>query len=105
MQEARIHKENTELLSVNKKRILFTLLSFSLIYLVGYVIDPFATYWQLYFQRSLLEIVGEWTITLMYCFIISEFSIYVHQKLDGSITWKEKPAKRLLIESIISSYS
>lgn len=96
------YKEKTELISINKKRLLFTALSFLLIYLVAFIIDPFSMYWKDYFDRSPADIMGEWSISLLYCFIISEYSIFVHNKLDGSFTWKEKPVKRLFVETMMN---
>lgn len=102
MQRSIPYKEKRELISVNEKRLLFTTLSFLLIYLVAFIIDPFSLYWEDYFHRTTAEIAGEWSVSLIYCFIISEYSIFVHNKLDGSFTWKEKPVKRLFIETIMN---
>lgn len=102
MQDKTIYKNEKNLISTNKKRLLFTLLSFFLIYLVAYIIDPFSSCWNGYFQRNTFEILGEWTFTIIYSFFISEFSIIVHKKLDRVLTWKDHPAERLLIETVIN---
>lgn len=94
--------KNNVLISKNKKRIVFTISSFLLVYLVGYIIDPFARCWNGYFTRNPLEILGEWAISLLSCFIISEISIVVHDKLDRVLTWKESASKRLFAETAIN---
>jgi len=50
----------------------------------------------------MFEILGEWTFTIIYSFIISEFSIIVHDKLDKFLTWKDSPTERLLLETVIN---
>ena len=102
MQDKTIYKNEKNLISTNKKRLLFTLLSFFLIYLVAYIIDPFSSCWNGYFQRNMFEILGEWTFTIIYSFLISEFSIIVHNRLDRILTWKDNPTERLLIETVIN---
>jgi len=102
MQNSLPYNEKSELISTNKKRLLFTVLSFLLIYLIDFIMDPFSLYWKEYFNRSVSNIIIEWSVGILYCYIISEYSIYVHQRLDRAYTWKEKPAKRLLVETLLN---
>ncbi|MDM1293001.1 histidine kinase [Sphingobacterium sp. N143] len=104
MQDKTIYKNEKNLISTNKKRLLFTILSFFLIYLIAYIIDPFSSCWNGYFQRNIFEILGEWTFTIIYSFLISEFSIFMHAKLDRVITWKDNPTERLIIETVINLF-
>ncbi|WP_313156721.1 sensor histidine kinase [Sphingobacterium multivorum] len=105
MQDIAIYKNDKTLISTNKKRLIFTFLSFLLIYLVAYIIDPFSSCWDGYFKRNMFEILGEWTFTIIYSFIISEFSIIVHDKLNKFLTWKDSPTERLLLETVINLFA
>lgn len=92
-------KENAqELISTNKKRVLFTVLSFFSIYLIAYLIDPFSSYWEDYFQHSAVELVFDWGGTLLCCVLISELSVFVHNRLNRVLSWTEKPTKRQVWE-------
>lgn len=95
-------KKAEELISNNKKRVLFTLLSFFAINLVAYIIDPFSHYWQNYFERTTGNLLMDWGSTLVCCLAISELSIFVHNRLNKVLAWTEKATKRLLVEVAIN---
>ncbi len=94
-----------ELISSNKKRVVFTLLSFFSIYLIAYLIDPFSSYWKDYFRRSAVEVAVDWGGTLLCCLLISELSIFVHNRLNRILSWTEKSTRRLLVEVVINLVS
>ncbi|QIL40404.1 histidine kinase [Pedobacter sp. HDW13] len=89
-------------LSNKTRRILFLFCAFVLYYLVSFLIDPYAKFWQNYFQRSHLDIAAEWLITFLFCFLVAEATIVIHNKLNKRIPWTKKPGKRLFIETLLN---
>lgn len=73
--------------------------AFLLLYLVSYVIDPYSVYITNYFKRNPLEILREWVISFVFCFLISESSIRIHAMLNKYLPWTENSGKRLIIEA------
>ena len=86
-------------LSNKRKRILVVFFAFLLLYLGSYAIDPYSEYVTNYFKRNPLSILGEWAMSFLFCFLISESSIRIHAILNKHLRWTEKPGKRLIIES------
>jgi len=84
------------------KRILFIVSAFLLLYLVSYIIDPYSPCWKNYFTRDIPDIIIDWSISLLFCFLVSETSIYIGLKLNRYIQWTEKPSRRLLIETSLN---
>lgn len=80
------------------KRILFVFFVFLLFYLVSYLIDPYSEDWKDYFDRSPLELLTEWTISFIFCLLISESSIFIHSRLNAYIPWTKNTPKRLALE-------
>lgn len=94
-----MYRKKLPQLSNTRKRIVFIISAFLLFYLVSYVIDPFAPYWQNYFDRSVYRILGDQIPLLSFCILISESSILISKKLNKRIPWTERPVLRLLIEA------
>lgn len=86
-------------LNNNKKRILFIVFAFLLLYLVSFILDPYSYFWQGYFQRDVSDMLVEWTASLVFCFLVSESSIRIGNKLNKHIPWTERPLTRLLVEA------
>lgn len=86
-------------LNNKRKRILVAVLAFLALYLVSYILDPFAEYWQTYFQREPLLILGDWAISFIFCLSISEINIAIGRRLNRLLSWKEHPGKRLFMET------
>lgn len=84
------------------KRILFIVSAFLLLYLVSYIIDPYSPCWKNYFTRDIPDIIIDWSISLLFCFLVSETSIFIGLKLNRYIQWTEKPSRRLLIETSLN---
>lgn len=84
------------------KRILFIVSAFLLLYLVSYIIDPYSPCWKNYFTRDVPDIIIDWSISLLFCFLVSETSIFIGLKLNRYIQWTEKPSRRLLIETSLN---
>lgn len=80
-------------------RILVAVLAFLASYLVSYILDPFAAYWQDYFEREPLLILGDWLVSFLYCLSISEINIAIGMRLNRLMSWKEHPGKRLFLET------
>ncbi|MGJ1263125.1 sensor histidine kinase [Sphingobacterium spiritivorum] len=86
-------------LSTNKvKRILLVVFAFLLFYLVSFLIDPYGEFWQEYFQRGIFEIIEELVISFIFCFLISESSIFIHSRLNKYVPWTKNKIKRLILE-------
>lgn len=84
------------------KRVLFIISAFFLMYLVSYLIDPYSSYWQDYFNRSVFELLQDFAFTLVTCIIISESSLFISRRLNTSILWTEMPIRRLVVETALS---
>ncbi|MDR6571304.1 MULTISPECIES: sensor histidine kinase [Chitinophaga] len=92
-------------LSNKGKRILFVFFAFILMYLVSYVIDPYASFWKSYFDRNIFTLLAEWLVSLISCLLISESGIAIHAKLNKLLPWPEHPGKRLAIETSLNMVS
>lgn len=92
-------------LSNKGKRILFVFFAFILMYLVSYVMDPYAPFWRNYFDRNIFTLLAEWVVSFISCLLISEVGIAIHDKLNRSMPWTEQPGKRLAIESSLNVVS
>ncbi|WP_044171716.1 sensor histidine kinase [Flectobacillus major] len=86
-------------LSNKGKRIIIVVFAFILLNLVSYVIDPYSSYWVSYLKRSVLSITEDLALSFTFCLLISESSIFISNKLNESISWTEKPLKRLVFET------
>lgn len=80
------------------RRILFILFAFFCSYLIGYLLDPYAYYWKVYFKRSIGDMLFEWTSSFVFCFLVSEISIRIGNKLNKHLPWTDRPARRLAVE-------
>jgi len=87
------------ILTYTTKRIVFVLCMFILFYLVSFLVDPYSDFWRNYFHRSYLDIIAEWLVSLLNCFLVAEASLVIHHKLNKTLLWTEKPVKRLIIET------
>ncbi len=84
------------------RRILFIVSAFFLLYLISYVIDPYAYFWQVYFDREWSDMLMEWTVSLVFCILVSEASIRIGNKLNKKIPWTERPGRRLIVEASLN---
>jgi len=87
-------------LSDRIKRILFVVFAFFLFYFISFIIDPFDAYWQGYFQRNIWSLLVDWTVSFIFCLLISEFSIFIHTRLNRRLPWTQNPTKRFLTETV-----
>lgn len=85
-------------LNNQRKRILIVIFAFLMMYLVGYIINPFSPYWRDYFKRDYLEILIDWGTSFVFCLLISEANIFISNRLNKRIPWTEHPGKRLFLE-------
>jgi two-component system, LytTR family, sensor kinase len=81
------------------KRILIVALAFPMMYVVSYIMNPFAPYWATYFTRPVSHIVEDWVINLIFCLFVSEGSIIISNRLNKKIPWTESPDKRFAWEA------
>ncbi|RAJ08862.1 histidine kinase [Chitinophaga skermanii] len=96
-----MQKNRETFLNNTGKRVVFTVSACFLLYLVSFILDPFSKFWPAYFDRPRLEIMGEWMVSLVLCYSISESSIFISNKLNKYIPWMEHPARRLAVESLL----
>ncbi|WP_113662008.1 sensor histidine kinase [Pedobacter nanyangensis] len=89
-------------LSNKAKRAVFVPLAFVLFYLVSFLLDPYATFWQEYFQRSFWKLLTEWMVSLVFCFLVSEASIFIHSRLNRTLPWTDQPLRRLMTEALFN---
>lgn len=82
------------------KRILFLVCALLLLYLISYLMDPYSIYWDTYFLRNPIDIVGEWIFTFILCLLIYESIRIVGLQLNKVMPWTKSPGKRILIETI-----
>ncbi|RYY33344.1 MAG: histidine kinase [Sphingobacteriaceae bacterium] len=94
-----MNKTKGNFLSNKWKRILFVVLAFLLLYLVCYILDPYSPYWKDYFERDTGSKLREWATSLIFCFLVSEISIFIGIRLNRYISWTERPAARLAVEA------
>lgn len=94
-------KEET-LLSDKYKRIIIILLGFSLFNLVTFLIDPYNPYWRGFSSKDLGEKLFDLVLELVFFALISESSIRISRKINKTIPWTDRPAKRLFIEISIN---
>ncbi|WP_233164746.1 sensor histidine kinase [Pedobacter sp. ASV28] len=94
------HKIESTFLSNKTKRLVFVPFAFVLFYLVSFLLDPYAEFWQEYSNRSFWKLLAEWTTSLIFCFLVSEASIFIHAHLNRSLPWTDRPLKRLLVEAL-----
>lgn len=86
-------------LTNNSRRILFILFAFVMLYLISYLIDPYAKYWTTYFKRPGSAIAVELLLSLFFCILISESSIFINSRFNKLISWMEQPGLRLLLQT------
>ncbi|WP_316734944.1 sensor histidine kinase [Pedobacter aquatilis] len=89
-------------LSNKNRRIIFLFCTFVLFYLISFLFDPYAKFWKNYFDRSYWDILAEWLITFLFCFLVAEGAMVIHRKLNKKIPWTQHPGKRLLVETTLN---
>lgn len=92
----------SQLMSKRGKSIVLALLSFAMLYVFSYMLNPYDSWWQYYFTRTPSQIIEELAISLAICVIISLSSISIHEQLNRKYSWIERPLRRLLIETALN---
>ena len=67
-------------LSNKGKRTIIVIFAFTLLNVVSYIIDPYSSYWDFYFNRSLLTILAGLALSFIFCLLISESSKLTKKK-------------------------
>jgi two-component system, LytTR family, sensor kinase len=76
-----------------------------MLYLISFLIDPYAQFWKSYFSRPLQSILIELCCSLFFCVLISESSIFINNRFNQYISWIEKPIQRLTLQTIATLIS
>ncbi len=83
------------------KRVLLILFAFIGSYLISYMMDPYSSYWTDYFKRPTSEIVEEFVISILFCAVISELSLFLDRWFNRKMPWTVDPIKRLVVQSLV----
>lgn len=95
-------KKRDTFLNNRWKRVLILISAFLSMYLISFIMDPFTLYWANYFKRDWSDILGDWSVSLIFCFVISEMSIVISTKLNKRISWTENAGKRFAMEAVLN---
>lgn len=80
------------------KRVLYTLLSLLLYYIISFLLHPGAYYWKILFTQPVTVIFSDIGLSLLFCILISRFSIFLNKTLNKKLPWTEKTLQRALIQ-------
>ncbi|MDQ6477202.1 histidine kinase [Dyadobacter sp. LHD-138] len=97
-----MNNPRTKLITNRSKTIILASISFVMFYIFQYMLDPYDRFWKNYFTRPVTELLIEWFVSMLFCVLISMSSISIHEKLNKSIPWIEKPLVRLGIETCLN---
>jgi len=89
---------NKRFLPTRLRKMLLVFFAFIIFYLVSYILNPYSDFWKEYLNRTFYEIVIEWIVTFLFCYLITESSILIHKKLNQRVPWTQNKSKRLLLE-------
>lgn len=81
------------------KRVLIVISAFFLMYIISYLLDPFAPSVRMFFHRPAHEIALDWGTTLIFCIGVSESSIYIGRHLNAILPWTDDAFRRLIAEA------
>lgn len=95
-------RKPSRLITTKGKYMVLTFTSLIMFYLFSYMINPYDSWWRNYFSRPFTELAEEWAVSLIFCLLISGSSLLIHQKLNKSLPWIERPLLRLLIEIVLT---
>ena len=80
------------------KRVLFSFLTFILLYLLSKIFVPYEISSNYNAYDSSIQLAIDWVISFTFCILISEFIIKVHSQLNVHYLWTGNALKRLLVE-------
>ncbi|MEN5085621.1 histidine kinase [Sphingobacterium faecium] len=93
---------NKRFLPTRLRKMLLVFFAFIIFYLVSYILNPYSDFWKEYLQRQPYEIVIEWLVTFLFCYLITESSFLIHKKLNLRVPWTQNKSKRLFLEVILN---
>lgn len=73
-------------------------LIFVVLNLLSYLLNPYSDYYQHYFQRPALEVLTDTSLTMIFCALIFELSVFNSSMLDKVIPWTERPFMRFSVQ-------
>lgn len=93
---------NKRFLPTRFRKMLLVFFAFTLFYLVSYVLNPYSAIWKEYLDRGVYDILVEWIVTFLFCYLITESSVLIHKKLNIRVPWTENKSKRLFLEVVLN---
>lgn len=83
------------------RRIVFILVAVGMYYLISYSLHPNSIHWKGYFSHPIEYILLEWVISLVFCFLVSEASIFISRWLNRWLPWTERTLSRAVLQSTL----
>lgn len=81
-------------------RVFVLPLVFVVFTIISYVINPFSKYWQVLWEMSTGRRLLDMLVTLIICWLITEFSLASSRWLDKRLPWERQPVKRIVAQII-----
>lgn len=97
-----MNKMKDAFLNNTKKRILYIISAFFLMYLVSYILNPYSIYWTHFFARDKALILEDFFLTFTCSAVISESSIFISKRFNNVLPWTEAPIRRLMSETALN---
>ena len=79
-------------------RIFIIPMIFLLYFLLSYLVNPYSKYWTIIPTRSWKDLLIEWAVMMLFCGLITEFSLIAARWMDNRIPWEKWPLKRFIAQ-------
>ncbi|WP_212003909.1 sensor histidine kinase [Chitinophaga sp. HK235] len=79
-------------------RIFIIPMIFLLYYLLSYLVNPYSESWSRMSKLSWRELIIEWTIMMIFCWLITELSLITARWMDRWIPWERWPIRRFIAQ-------
>lgn len=83
------------------RRVFLTLLSLLLYYIISFLLHPGAYYWKILFTQPVTIIFSDIGLSLLFCILITRFSIFLNKTLNKKLPWTEKTLQRALLQILL----
>jgi two-component system LytT family sensor kinase len=79
-------------------RIFIIPMIFLVYFLLSYLVNPYSKYWHVIFTRPWNELLTEWAVMMLICWLITESSLLSARWMDKRIPWEKWPLKRFFAQ-------